>query len=365
MGLPTVRNLLWGSLLIILFVIAADGHDLQASWTIVRFRPDMVELKVRMAADTVRSLIQDQAPQATFEPENFEKVRPLLKEFAKDLYEVTAGGQRLVALQSEVVVIEDNLEFRLVYPRPASGPLHLKANYLNRVIPGYFAHVNVTDEAEQPLSSQILKADAPSMEAELPSEASRRADSARGASFKTFLKLGVEHILTGYDHLLFLCGLLVACRRFSSMAVIITCFTLAHSITLALAALDLITIPGRVVEPLIAASIIFVGLENLLRRDEPRWRWALTFAFGLIHGFGFASVLKEVGLGSAGLGLLVPLFSFNLGVELGQIAVTAIVLPLLWWLGRLAVYERYGRQAISATVALIGACWLVERIFFP
>src|SRR5215213_3846996 len=109
MSLPNVRNGFWGSLLIILFVVAAYGHDLQASWTIVRFRPDTVELKVRMAADTVRSLIQDKAPQATFEPENFEKVRPLLKEFAKDLYEVTAGGQRLVALQSNVAVIEDNM----------------------------------------------------------------------------------------------------------------------------------------------------------------------------------------------------------------------------------------------------------------
>ncbi|HEX8144108.1 MAG TPA: HupE/UreJ family protein [Pyrinomonadaceae bacterium] len=353
------------SLLVILLVIPAHGHDLQASWTSVRFRPDSMELKIRMAADTVRSLIQDEAPLATFEPENFEKVRPLLREFAKKLYEVKADGQPLVALQSDVAVVEDNIEFRLIYPRTTRGPLFLKANYLDRVIPGYFAHVNVTDEAEQPLSSQILKAESPSMEVALPSEASRRAVAvAQGSSFKTFLKLGVEHILTGYDHLLFLCGLLVVCRRFKSMAAIITCFTLAHSITLALAALDLITISGRIVEPLIAASIVFVGLENLLRRDEPRWRWALTFAFGLIHGFGFAGVLKEVGLGSAGSGLLVPLFSFNLGVELGQIAVTAIVLPLLWWLRRLHAYERYGRQVISVMVALIGAYWLVERIFF-
>ena len=148
------------------------------------------------------------------------------------------------------------------------------------------------------------------------------------------------------------------------MAAIITCFTLAHSITLALAALDLVTISGRLVEPLIAASIVFVGLENLLRRDEPKWRWALTFAFGLIHGFGFAGVLKQVGLGSAGRALLVPLFSFNLGVELGQIAVTAIVLPVLWWLRRFHAFQRYGTQVISALVALIGFYWLVQRIFF-
>jgi hydrogenase/urease accessory protein HupE len=240
----------------------------------------------------------------------------------------------------------------------------LKANYLDRVIPGYFAHVNAVDEAEQPFSSQILKAEAPSMEVSPPPETARRAVSAQGSSFMTFLKLGVEHILTGYDHLLFLCGLLLVCRRFSTMAAIITCFTLAHSITLALAALDLVNISGRIVEPLIAASILFVGMENLLRRDEPKWRWALTFAFGLIHGFGFAGVLKEVGLGSAGRALIVPLFSFNLGVEVGQIAVTAIVLPLLWWLRRFPAYERYGTKAISAVIALTGAYWLFERLFF-
>jgi hydrogenase/urease accessory protein HupE len=356
----------WLSLLLIFFfaATAAYSHDLQASRTVVRFRPDSIELKVRMASDTVRSLIQDEAPDATFEPENFERVRPLLGEFAKNLYEVEAGGQKLSALQSDVTVIEDYLEFRLVYGLPASGPLRLKALYLDRVIPGYFAHVSVLDEAEQPLSNQVLKAEAPAMEVLLPSDAARLSATRQGSSFLAFLKLGVEHILTGYDHLLFLCGLLVVCRRFSTILTIITCFTLAHSLTLALAALDILAISGRIVEPLIAASIVFVGLENLLRRDEPKGRWILTFAFGLIHGFGFASVLKGVGMGSAGASLVVPLFSFNLGVELGQLGVTAIFLPVLWKLQRMPAFARHGRYVISALVALMGAYWLIQRLFF-
>lgn len=330
----------------------------------MRFRPASVELKVKMASDTVRGLIQDEAPDATFEPENFERARPVLNEFAKSLYEVTAGGQKLPALESGVTVIEDYLEFRVVYARPASGPLGLKATYLDRVIPGYFAHVSVLDETEQPLSNQVLKAEAPAMEVALPSDASRLSAAGRGSSFLAFLKLGVEHILTGYDHLLFLCGLLVVCRRLSTILTIITCFTLAHSLTLALAALDILTIPGRIIEPLIAASIVFVGLENLVRRDEPKLRWVLTFAFGLIHGFGFASVLKEVGMGSGGASLVVPLFSFNLGVELGQLGVTAIFVPLLWKLREVPAFARHGSAVLSALVALVGAYWLIQRLFF-
>lgn len=351
------------SLLLILFGGSALGHDLLLSWTTVTFRPDACELHVKIHAETVRSLIQDEAPEATFEPENFDAVRPFLKAFANDLYEVDAGDRRLVALQTDVTVVEDNLEFRLVYPRPTEGPLRLKANYLSRVAPDFIAHVSVIDEAGRPLANKILKSAEPSMEVALPSGAPGN-DASPSGSFLLFLKLGVEHILTGFDHLLFLCGLLVACRRFSSIITIVTCFTIAHSLTLAIAALDLVVISSRVVEPLIAASIIFVGVENLLRRDEPKGRWALTFAFGLIHGFGFASVLKQVGLGSGGAALLVPLFSFNLGVELGQLAVTAVLLPLLWKLRERPPYARYGRRVISAAIALVGTYWLVQRIFF-
>ena len=353
------------ALCLIALLLAASGnalgHDVQASWTTVRFSPGSCELTVRVHAEAVRTLIQDTAPGATFEPENLDKVMPALKSFGKTLYEVSEGGRVLSATETDVSVVEDNLVFRLVYPRPAAGPLRLKATHLSRVSAEFIAHVSVTDEAGKPVASHVLRSNQPLVEIEPPSGAT--GSEAPGA-FLSFLRLGVEHILKGYDHLLFLLGLLVACRRFSTMALVITCFTLAHSVTLALAALDLISLSPAVVEPLIAASILFVGVENLLRRDEPRWRWALTLGFGLIHGFGFAGVLKEAGLGSSGAGLLVPLFSFNLGVELGQVAVAAVVLPLLWRLRRWRPYERHGRFIISLFVVLAGAYWLIQRLFF-
>ena len=350
------------SVLVLIFCLCdtAPGHDLQASWTTVRFLPGSFELTVRIHAEAVRPLIQDAAPNATFEPENLDKVMPALKAFGTTLYEVSAGGRTLDATATDVSVVFDEFVFRLAYPRPSDGSLRLKATHLSRVSPEFIAHLSVLDDAGKPLSGFVLTQNQPLVEVQPPSGSAGDSDG----SFLSFLQLGVEHILKGYDHLLFLLGLLVACRRFSTMALVITCFTLAHSVTLALAALDLVTLSPRVVEPLIAASIVFVGVENLLRRDEPRWRWALTLAFGLIHGFGFAGVLKEAGLGSSGAGLLVPLFSFNLGVELGQIAVAAVVLPLLWRLRRWPVFERRGQFLISIFVVLAGAYWLLQRLFF-
>ncbi len=116
--------------------------------------------------------------------------------------------------------------------------------------------------------------------------------------FWGFLQLGIAHIWTGYDHLLFLAGLLIVCRRVRTIVGIISSFTVAHSITLGLAATNTVNLPSRVVEPLIAASIFYVGVENLIRRGaEPNGRWAVAFAFGLVHGFGFATVLRELGFG--------------------------------------------------------------------
>ena len=167
----------------------------------------------------------------------------------------------------------------------------------------------------------------------------------------------------GYDHLLFLFGLLIVTRNFTSSIQIITCFTIAHSITLAVATLSLVHISSRVVEPLIAISIVYVGMENLLRGDDPKGRWLLTFAFGLVHGFGFASVLRELGVGANGNSIVVPLVSFNLGVELGQIIVAGLLLPLIWKLRTRPIFVRRWVPATSIIVALLGAYWFVERLW--
>jgi hypothetical protein len=127
----------------------------------------------------------------------------------------------------------------------------------------------------------------------------------------------------------------------------------------------LINLPSRMVEPAIAASIVFVGAENLWRRGaEPKGRWAVTFAFGLIHGFGFASVLRDLGVGTGGEGIAVPLFTFNLGVEVGQVAVASIVLPIVWQLRKNETFVRRGVPVLSAVIVAAGLYWFLERTIF-
>jgi hydrogenase/urease accessory protein HupE len=185
-----------------------------------------------------------------------------------------------------------------------------------------------------------------------------RSASGRGAGF---FRLGVEHILTGYDHLLFLVALLLRGGRLVSLLKIITAFTVAHSMTLALAVLGVVTIPDRIVEPAIAASIVWVALENLLRREAPPGRWLVSFFFGLVHGFGFASAIEPLALPPGRLAL--ALLGFNLGVEAGQAFVVALLLPPLLWM-RGSSWEPRIVQAASLGVAVAGLAWLVERLFF-
>jgi len=176
--------------------------------------------------------------------------------------------------------------------------------------------------------------------------------------------MGIRHIWTGYDHLLFLFGLLLVTRNFASAVKIITCFTIAHSITLAVATLSLVHVSSRIVEPLIAASIVYVGVENLFRGDDPKGRWILTFAFGLIHGFGFASVLRELGVGANGGSIGVPLVSFNLGVEIGQIVIAGLILPVIWKLRANPWFLRRWVPVGSVAVTLLGSYWFVQRVWF-
>jgi len=177
-----------------------------------------------------------------------------------------------------------------------------------------------------------------------------------------FVQSGFEHILSGTDHLLFLLCLVIPIRRVGTLVAVVTSFTVAHSVTLIASAYDLA--PGGLwfpplVETLIAMSIVYMALENIVGANVMR-RWLITFAFGLVHGFGFSFALRD-SLQFAGSHLLTALLTFNLGVELGQLLVLAVVLPALNVLFRFVVAERMGTIILSAFVAHTAWHWLTER----
>jgi hydrogenase/urease accessory protein HupE len=179
---------------------------------------------------------------------------------------------------------------------------------------------------------------------------------------RRFVPAGLRHILIGPDHLLFLVGLLLLGGSIRQLAFVVTAFTLAHSLTLSLAALAVFNPPARIVEPAIALSIVYVGADNLLVRGARDVRAWIAFGFGLVHGFGFASVLRQMELPRAALGW--SLFSFNLGVEIGQLLVVLAVASALAALR--ARSELLGRRlAVAGSIMVIaaGSFWFVERLW--
>ncbi|MEX5513282.1 HupE/UreJ family protein [Pseudophaeobacter sp. 1A09344] len=182
-------------------------------------------------------------------------------------------------------------------------------------------------------------------------------------AFTSYIPVGFDHILPkGLDHILFVLGLFFLSTRLKPLLWQVSAFTVAHTITLACGALGLVTVNPAVVEPLIAASIVFVAVENIFARRLHSWRTVVIFGFGLLHGLGFASVLGEFGLPQAQF--IPALIGFNVGVELGQLTVIALAYLLVgYWFGGHPKYR--GRVAIpaSVTIALIGSYWFVERVW--
>jgi hydrogenase/urease accessory protein HupE len=174
-----------------------------------------------------------------------------------------------------------------------------------------------------------------------------------------FLMLGLEHILSGLDHLLFLAALLMGSKNLRSLLITVTAFTAAHSVSLAAATLGWAHVTGNWVEPAIAASIIWVALENLWAASAPMRRHLLTFAFGLVHGLAFAEALTDLHL--SGWALARALLGFNLGVEAGQALVVLVLAPALVWLARQSAGQRIAR-VLSVGIAVMGAVWLVQRL---
>jgi hypothetical protein len=240
------------------------------------------------------------------------------------------------------------MEMALACPR-STGALLIRDEWSD-VLGSHFQTVMSVRPVEQPSVELVFNAERREATVDLGSGRTGWLD---------FIVMGAEHILGGPDHLLFLLALLALAKGFWPIVRIVTGFTIAHSITLSLAALGIVEIPGSIVEPLIAATIIWVALENLVAPAQTRWRWLIAGVFGLIHGLGFASALTELGLPREAM--VRALIGFNIGVELGQLAFVAIVMPPLVWLARPGRLARLP-QILSVLVALMGSVWLVERV---
>ena len=273
--------------------------------------------------------------------------------------ELTADGEPLTLrwLAPQTVPVRQSLRVEAHVSRPAAPTTITLEAALFPYDPNHQTFVNVYEDGV--LATQaILDRDNHRLEYFAGNGAGRLALAQK------FLVAGIHHILTGLDHILFLVGLLLWGGTLRRLLVVVTAFTLGHSLTLALAALDLVSPRPGLIEPTIALSVVFVGADNLLvrpgGRDVRAW---IALVFGLVHGFGFAGVLREAGLPSQDL--LWSLLSFNLGVEIGQLGVVVVVSSALAALK--ASSERAERQLVfigSWAVAAAGAFWFIERVFF-
>jgi hydrogenase/urease accessory protein HupE len=307
----------------------------------------------------------DQNEDSTISQTELQQARPQLQDLSRDVLQCTFSNAPLALSALGEVKVDDqnNIEFYHHLSR-VSGELGIESLLLPKLPLGHRQFVSVYDTSNQLTGSFLLSASNNRFTFSVSDRPDVELPSNSGNDFKIFLGLGVKHILIGYDHLLFLLGLLLLPVRWTTLVKIITSFTLAHSITLALAALKKVEISSSLVEPAIALSICYVGLENLWNKKTIQWRWVLTFFFGLIHGFGFAGVLSELGLGQSGSQLAVRLIAFNLGVEFGQLIFAACALPLLYWAHKHPKFDKIGIPVISITITLAGLYWFVERVFF-
>ncbi|PAW62923.1 MAG: hypothetical protein B9S34_15300 [Opitutia bacterium Tous-C1TDCM] len=354
------------------------AHDPGISTVQVEVRADAIVLVNGFApADAAMFLPPEKRTEGSWTEAEFEMAKSGLTAAAARLWRVKVDGVEAGPASFLVQLLPgDNVSFEYRYEiRQMPGVVTFEAARLGELPPAHRQFLILADARGSTIAKKLLSGRDPVLEADLRgtgagsldtgaagAPASPAAAPPEGGTFRGFFKLGVEHIWMGYDHLLFLFALLVVCSSFGSIVGIISCFTVAHSITLVAATLEWVDLPSRWVEPAIAASIVYVGLENLwLRGREPKARWALTFVFGLVHGFGFAGVLRDLGLGRSQDGIALPLFSFNLGVELGQIAVAAVVLPGLWHLRKKPAFVRRGVPVLSGLVTLAGLYWLLDR----
>jgi len=310
----------------------------------------------------------DENGDGTLSTTELEHGRQTLTKVIVDRLDVRAGEGPCTGLLDDVALLEDDgVSLRAVYRCPEAPQfVRIRLDLLDDLPFGHrhIARVKGATNAEQVLFGKTreigIASAAPSGSSSKTPHVEPSQPSEEG--FFGFVRLGVEHILFGYDHLVFLFGLVLVGGRLRAILLVITAFTLAHSITLGLAVLGVFAPSPRIVEPLIALSVAYVGVENFFVKDAEK-RWMITFPFGLVHGFGFAGALGEIALPRPEIPK--ALLAFNLGVEAGQLAVLAAVLPLVFAARKKKWFEDKGVKGLSAIITALGVVWFVARIVSP
>jgi hypothetical protein len=319
--------------------LAARAHDPGLSALDVQVTPRRITVALTLAAADAR--LAERAGGSG------------LEQFALASIDLRLDDVRIAgAIESRVNEHDTGVRVVIGFDHRGGSRLAVRSDVPARLARGHRELVTVRGNTGAPLAQRMLDARAADVEVALDA-------AVVSAPSSGFLELGIGHILGGYDHLLFLAALLLGVRRLGSVVRIVTAFTVAHSLTLSLAVVGMVEVPAAVVEPLIAGSIVFVGIENLLRGPMDS-RWKLTFAFGLIHGLGFAGALQALGVGS-GVAVAWPLALFNLGVEAGQVAVAVLLWPLIRQVNARPTLRVRVAPACSLLVTVAGGYWIVER----
>jgi len=355
--------------LLMLQPVYAYAHPPGLSSMDLSIKADSLDVKVTFALQDIEAFApMDSDLDAEVTDAEREAAKPAIAKLLTEQLSITIDGKEYPPAGSGQVAYDDqnNAHVEFIYPAAPKQSLLLQSKFLAQLPDGHQQYLTLRNAEGKILNEKMLRKHDDQFSLELTTKIDNPQTEQYSwlITFTDFFKLGVEHILSGYDHLLFLFALLAVTHSFWPALKIITFFTIAHSITLACAGLNIIELPSSIVEPVIALTIIYVALENVVRGDHPKGRQWLTFGFGLIHGFGFASVLREMGISSGETGILMPLLSFNLGIETGQITVAAIVLPLIWWINNNVLIAEKLLKGCSLSVSLMGAYWLLQRTVF-
>ncbi len=352
-------RLVTGVFIAILLAVPAMAHPVPFSYLDIQLQRSSVDVSLTIhiydLAHDLNVTPMERLLDRNFLMQQDAAIRSLLNprlQLTADGYPVTPEW-----LQSEILEERQSVRFHLRYAVAAMPGVVSVSTVMFPYDPQHQTFVNMY-EGDNLRSQNILDLN--------HTKAEYFAGTRQGvfAVIRRFVPAGIHHILIGPDHLLFLVGLLLLGGSIRRLTMVVTAFTLAHSITLSLAALNIFTPPARIIEPAIALSIVYVGADNLLAQGGRDVRAWIAFAFGFIHGFGFANVLREMELPRRALGW--SLFSFNFGVEIGQLLVVVTVASIFALLRSRSEWARR-RLVFAGSVVVIaaGAFWFIQRVFFP